>query len=216
MKKVIILFVAILSLLAAGLIIESCCKCEELPPSEYSFSSFEIHPMDNKAIMSAMEGYVGAGGADENPFVFRKDFGVAIEFIAYDVNMLANCRHAGSFFPSAYACECPGSILYPKDSIVSIQVFSDKDFDETHLAGADIAEFFQIREWDSHTSSPWLTSFESYFKRPAPVFYEGGFYWWITCLLTATNLKSGEYEFHFVVRLSDKRTLEQSVKAVLQ
>jgi hypothetical protein len=119
---------------------------------------------------------------------------------------------------SAYACDCEGDIYYPKDKVVSIQVFSDKDFDETHPAGSDIAEFFKIRELGNYVQNQWqltLVSFESYFEYPAQTF-SGNPHIEIPCVLTATTIEAGEYEFTFVFKLSDERTLEQSMKSVLE
>jgi len=204
------------TLLVVSVAIESCFNCPETFSFQYSLSSFEIHPIDKETIMSLMGN--GRSDADSNPLVFRKDFGVEIKFIA-DIK-LANSGCAGSFFmQSAYAWSCEPDYFYPKNSIVSIQVFSDKDFGEKYPAGSNIAEFFQIREWPGgyyeETPFPWLTSFEEYFKRPAPVF-SSNFDYSIICLLTATTIEAGEYKFNFVIKLSDDRIIEQSITAVLQ
>jgi hypothetical protein len=191
----------LLTLFIVGFIIESCIKCEKVFSFEYSLSSFELHPMDSEVIM----------WITDDLLVFRKDFGVEIEFKA-DINLLANCQHFSSFFiQSAYAWSCAHDTYYPKDYIVSVQVFSNKDFDETHPAGSNVVEFFQIRGWGGGG----FHSFEEFLKYPAPEFSNMSSFRF-TCLTTATALEAGEYEFNFVVTLSDERVLEQSIKAVLE
>ena len=215
-RKVFAVVTVWLILLILSVIVDSCIRCPKTFSYQYSLSSFEIHPIGNEEIMSLMGN--GRSGADENPLVFRKDFGVQIEFKA-DINMLANRVRVNSFFiQSAYAWSCEHDRFYPKNSIVSIKVFSNKDFSEIYPAGSNVAEFFQIREWSGNVNEygpfPWLTSFEDYFQRPAPEFW-AFFDYKINCLITAINIEAGEYEFRFVVGLSDERVLEQTIKAVL-
>ena len=200
----------------AGSIVESCLRCPKYQPGEYSLSSFYTSPLSNKEIMSVIGGEQYAG--ETNPYPFRTDFGVYIYFqCKTDSTIEANYKPVNSLFiQSAYAFNCGDRpIFYPIDSIISIQVFSDKDFGETHLAGTDIAKFFKICEWNYATRVPSLTSFEDYLKRPAPIL--NGFYAiYFHCLITATNVESGEHNFRFVVKLSDERILEQSIKGVLE
>jgi len=125
-----------------------------------------------------------------------------LEHISLNVNSL--------FIQSAYACDCEDAGYYLKERVTSIQVFSEKDFDETHPTSTDIAEFFKV-----YKGSGILTSFESYVKYLEPTFYtiiDLQF----RCVLTANVFETGEYEFTFVVGLSDGRELKQSIKAVLE
>ena len=196
----------LLILFVVSLTIETCinCKCPKIKSFEYSISSFNIIQSD----------LIGINVPPE----CRKDF--AIWFVFETENTaIANCKPVNSLFmQSAYACDCSGDMYYPKDKIVSIQVFSDKDFDETHPAGSDIAEFFKIRELGNYIQNQWqltLVSFESYFEYP-PQTFSGSPHIEIPCVLTATTIEAGEYEFIFVFKLSDERTLEQSMKSVLE
>lgn len=197
---------------------EMCIKpCPEPLPAGYSISSFQLNTLDEESISWVMEGRMDAG-EPEDTSEYRKDFGVELVFDALPLETAA-VRPAGSpFIQSAYALEeCIKYIYHPADSIVSIRVFADKDFGESHPAGTDVAEFFMIREWNGYTPYPWLTTFEDYLKRPAPVFIWGstaGFN--LLCLFTATAIDAGEYGLRFVVGLSDGRELEQSVTTVLK
>ena len=143
--------------------------------------------------------------------VCRKDFGLWIAFYA---DPIVAKRHPlnSLFIQSAYALDCVGDICSVKDSIISIQVFSDKDFGETS-AGSDIAEFFRLLKWDEHSLSSKLISFEDYLGFPKPDFGESRNFS-IRCFLTNIAIEPGEYEFTFVVGLSDERTLTQSIKTV--
>lgn len=202
--------------MSISLTFETCLLCKCGPPSsfEYSIVSFDTYLLDKEAIKSYMEGHNDASG--ENPMnAIREDFGIQIVFETLTLP-IAKCKPVSfSLIQSAYACSCEDGMFYPKESIVSVQVFSNKSFGETYPTGSDVAEFFQVREWDGRTSYPWLSSFKNYFEHPADIANEG-FFFNIYCFLTAKNIEGGEYEFTFVVKLSDDRVLEQSIKAVLE
>jgi len=191
-------------LFVVSLITEKCvidgfddyCKCPKSESFEYSISSFSFKQYDG---LAALPSYVEC----------RRDFGIWFVFET-EKTVIANCKPLNSLFmQSAYACSCINNAYYPKDRIISIQVFSDKDFGETHPSGTDIADFFNVL-MGIHGG---IISFESFFEHPIP-------YWSVlsdfVCVLTATTIKAGEYEFTFVVNLSDERTLEQSIKTVLR
>jgi len=213
--KIIKVIAVLLSISIVSLIVQSCF-CTKYPPGKYSLLSFSVSPLDSERIIRVIGGTLYTG--ETEPYPFRTDFGVRISF-QYKIDSTIVTKHEpvkSLFIQSAYALiTCPGPIFYPIDSITSIQVFSDKDFGETHLAGADISEFFKIREWNGQTPFPWLTSFEDYLKRPATIL-DGSIFIYFRCLITATDVEAGEHNFRFVVRLSDERVLEQSVKGVLE
>jgi len=202
------IFVCILLVLSAvGLIVKSCtdCNCPPTKTFEYSISSFSVNQLERGDLMWIMNNIQQAGG---NLIEFREDFGVCIAF-EIENTIIANYKPVYSLFiQSAYA-DCPPGTFYPKNRIISIQVFSDKNFSETYPAGMDIAEFFKIYEGGSR-----LASFESYvnlapsFSSPPDI--------WFRCVLTATAIEANEYKFTFVVGLSDERILEQSIKAILE
>ncbi|MCL2073042.1 MAG: DUF5034 domain-containing protein [Marinilabiliaceae bacterium] len=216
--KILKVIVILLVLLIADLIVSSCIRCPETFSFEYSFTSLVLHPIDNEEIMSIMG--CNVGDADANPHIFRKDFGITIEFKT-SVTKLAQHKQVSSFIvQTAYALDCEEDKYYAKENIVSIGVFSDKDFGETHPAGTNIADFFQIREYfgniDEFGPFPWLVSFDDYFNRPQQEYDYVSFNHSYTCLITATDVETGEYEFNFVVKLSDDRILEQSITAILK
>ena len=196
-----ILFVVSLTMDRCGM---DCRECPDVESFKYTISSFSITPLNREQLLKIMNNIQQAG----NMIEFRKDFGVNFLF---ETEQIANRKPVHSLFiQSAYACKCPAPMFYPKDSIVSIQIYSDKSFDETHPAGANIAEFFKIDEFSQ------LTSFEDYLKYTAPAFTSLFPYSWFRCVLTATTIEEGEYEFTFVVGLSDDRILEQSIKTILE
>jgi len=187
----------LLILFVVGLTIETCyeekfrddCNCPE-GVNECSISSFSIDQVDEVSL---------SRHPIPESLECRKDFALVLRFYL-ESTFIAKCKPFNSLFlQSAYACSCyyPCS---PKDSIISTRIFSDKDFGEAHPAGTDIAELFKI--WTGESE---LISFED-FKFP----YIARF----ACVLTETTIEEGEYEFTFVVNLSDERTLKQSLKVV--
>jgi len=197
--KIIKIVGILLILFVVSLITERCglyCECPKPKSFEYSISSFSFKQYDG---LAALPSYVEC----------RRDFGIRLVFET-EKTVIANCKPLNSLFmQSAYACSCNNDTYYPKDSIISIQVFSDKDFGETHPAGTDIAEFFKVL---TGIHGP-IISFESYFERPIEDWRVLSDF---VCVLTETNIKTGEYEFTFVVNLSDGRTLKQSIKTILK
>jgi hypothetical protein len=205
----------LLILLVVSLTTKRCStdrNCPKVKSYESSFSSFEIHQLDGEELISIMNpsGVVAPSGC-------RKDFGIEFVFEMENTE-IANCKPVHSLFiQSAYA-DCPTPNYNPKERIISIQVFSDKGFDETHPAGTNITEFFKIYETE-YKQNQWyviLIPFESYFKSLPAYFDSKPSFIKYLCVLTATTIEAGEYEFTFVVSLSDERTLEKSIKAVLE
>ena len=189
-----------LTLFVVNLVFESCIdnRCPKSKKFEYSILSFSLTQLDLEVWFSALPDYVE----------FRRDFGVQFIFETEKTVMAKNCKPVNSLFMrSVYALDCVPDTYFPKEKIISIQVFSDKDFGETHPAGTDVAEFFKVLMGFD------IVSFESFFENPVE---ELSFLLNFVCVLTATNIKAGEYEFTFVVNLSDERTLEQSIKSVLE
>jgi hypothetical protein len=203
----------LLTLLIGSLIVESCGgKCPKRLSTEYSIKTFCIFPLDSNTIMVFTDD-AQSGSAENNPHIFRKDFGIKIAFYTTGFITAKHEPVRSLFIQSAYALDCLPPIRYPIDSIVSIQIFSDRNFGKTHLAGTDIAEFFRIVEW---SRKMWqFISFEEYLQRPAPTL-DGDDAFYLPCLITATNVELGEHNFRIVVKLSDERILEQSIKAILE
>jgi len=197
-KKIGILLI----LFIVGLTIETCnkevlyeCNC---PESKYecsilSFSVDQVNEDDlsRRPIPESLE--------------CRKDFALVFKFDV-ERTFIAKCKPVHSLFlQSAFACSCY-SPSYLKESIISIQVFSDKDFGETHPAGTDIAELFKILIGGTK-----LLSFEDFIELPDITSYLR-----FACVLTETSIDEGEYEFTFVVNLADERSYEQSVKNIFK
>jgi len=182
-------------------------KCDDTP-IEYSILSFSLTELGKEHLQWINE--------EIHPLECRTDFGVAVRFKSR-YEKIVNYKPVNSFFiQSAYATsiDCPEVKYYLLDSIVSIRIFSDKDFGETHSAGTDIAEFFKIQygiygeEFDYWT----LTPLESFYKSSTSLQNHSMF----NCVIVPVAVEAGEYEFTFVVELSDERILTNSIKAVLK
>jgi len=180
-----------------------CYRCDTTS-IEYSILSFSF--------IELSEEYLKWLNEHIYPLECRTDFGVNVRFKT-EQNRIADYKPANSFFiQSAYAArECIEPKYYPLDSIVSIQIFADRDFGETHSAGTDISEFFKIH--GLKFDFPALVSLENFYKHTS-IFLDNHFMF--NCVLVPVAVEAGEYEFTFVVELSDERTLTQSIKAVLK
>ena len=192
-----------LTLFVVSMAAESCGgKCPKSKSIECAISGFQLGLMRDVDISHFMT------VVPDFSLECRKDFGLWIG--VYAAPVVAKCNPFNSLFiQSAYALDCIGDICSVKDHIISIQVFSDKDFGEVS-AGSDIAEFFRLYEWDKQSLSSKLISFEDYIDLPAPDFSERQIS--LSCFLTNITIEPGEYEFNFVIGLSDERTFTQSIK----
>ena len=209
-KKFFRMVCILLVLVVVSLTVENCSdrNCPKHKMIEYSFSSFSVSQLEQSTLIWIMN---QVQQAEDNPIEFRKDFGVNIGFET-EKTVIANCEPVHPFnilfIQPAYA-DCVEDTYIPKENITSIQVYSDKDFYESYPAGTDIGDFFKIFGGNSR-----LTSFENFLKSPT-IHYQAGLGLWFRCVLTATAIETGEYEFTFVIRLSDERILEQSIKTTL-
>lgn len=196
----------LLIFLIAGLIAESCFDCH---PSYFtcSIASLKLVSVDDR------EEYLEIAG--HRP-VSRSHYGIRIYF---DMEKyIAECRRSRSFIQSANAMEQCKDYYSLKDSIASIRIFSDRNFDASHPSGADISDCFMIREHVVTSTVPLVESLvliplTDYLKNFVPNDY--GDIGTITCML-ATPPDTGEYTFTVIAHLSDGRELEQSIKTVLE
>ena len=197
----------LLFLFIVSLTVGNCLprKCRKTYKYEYSISSFSIRNFNRKELIW-INYYIQQAGIT---IECRNDFGVDLVFETENT-LIANCQPVNYLFMQSAHADCPFDMYYPKENIISIQIFSDRDFCETHPSGTNIVEFFKI-----YDGAPlYLISFEDYLKYPLPT--DGRFYLQFRCVLTTAAIEAGEYEFTFVVELSDERIFEQSIKSVLQ
>ena len=216
----------ILSILLIIGIAESCIICPECNPvyMDYTISSLTLLNVD-----CYDQKRVNSFGEDENRPIDKIHYGIKMVFNTRDI-YAAICEPTNSLFiQSAYACDCSPDEFYPQESIISINIFSDKNFGETHKAGTDISDLFGIMVWQEKEQVPpfpvewgWaLIPFADYLERIVPTWYlaidnHGNRFFDFTCLMVSPPSEAGEYEFTVVVILSDERILEQSIKAILE
>jgi hypothetical protein len=153
--------------------------------------------------------------------VLRNHYGIRMDF---DMEThVAGGWMPSSFIQSANAMEeCKDEYIH-QDTIVSVQIYSDRDFGISFPTGTDIVETFKIREHKStyNPSSQLLdekivfTPIADYLNRTSNYLDDKWYFLPLVCMLV-TPPDVGEYTLRVVVRLSDGRELEQSIKAILE
>lgn len=118
----------------AQTIIVACCgsDCPELPPKYlFSHESLKVDNLDN----SGKDPFV------TNSDVLKEAYGIRLTFT---LNRLANnAMNIRSIFSSAYACDCEEErTLQPQDTISSVTIITNSDFNNTTAAGSDVAKYF--------------------------------------------------------------------------
>jgi hypothetical protein len=139
-KKVII----ILLLPIVAEVVIACCDCLDPVKKTYSNEAFIINYLDNSGASPVA---TTAGSVPKDAFGIRLQF--QREIVACHYRMIP------TFFQSAYAfsCDCPPDYqIFPKDSVLSIKIFTQYDFDAGHAADSDISDYFSIYHPHSFTS----------------------------------------------------------------
>jgi hypothetical protein len=115
----------------------ACCDCLEPIYINYTNCSLTINNLDN----SGAEPIVTLSNT------FSKDaFGIKV-VINNNENICKVKTNKSFFFQSAYAtsCHCPPELQYlPIDSISSVKVTTNKDFDSQHSENSDVSEYFFV------------------------------------------------------------------------
>ncbi len=143
MKKVGIIF-SFLAMIAMVEIIQSCCKCsDDQEEINYSLCEVEVENIDNSGFEVNIdpsdpipkEAYGIRISTNYKEGVCKKDEGF---------NVLLNSAHA-------FSCYCPPELVYnPTDSITSIEILADQQFDNSHPAMSDISDYFKVFEEDDY------------------------------------------------------------------
>jgi hypothetical protein len=87
---------------------------------------------------------------------------------------------------------------YTKDTVVAVQIFSDKDFVTSDSVNVDVTDKFSVQSWDG--------DYIPYYEDDPT----------INCVLISPPSTAGTYTFTVVAQLSDGRKLEQSIEAELR
>lgn len=198
MKKVI--FLLLLPLIAE--VVVSCCNCIEPVIQHYTNKTISVSNLNN----SAQEPVVSVSDT-----VIKKAYGIRLQLIREKMACLEKRRSL--FISSAYAftkCRCPAAQEFrPKDSIVSIKIYTLQSFDNTHLAGSDLSAYFKVYKAYS------FSTIDDFVKRtPTVLFDSEELEQTIDFLLMTVPSMNVEHKFKVQLILSDGRTLESETSTV--
>ena len=138
----------------------------------------------------------------------KNAYGIRL-YLKREKNAVACTQQIQSIFvQSAYATsvECPPEYIYsPTDSIVSIKIFTVKNFDNQHAENSEITDYFRV-------DHPYSTV-ENYVATMQYT-YEDDFEYWgqelkIDLLLMTAPAGNNKQQFEVQITLSDGRVLKQ-------
>ncbi|MDF2189553.1 DUF5034 domain-containing protein [Paraflavitalea sp. CAU 1676] len=197
MKKVI--FLLLLPLIAE--VVVSCCNCVEPVIQRYTNKTISVFNLNN----SGAEPQVTTADT-----VAKRAFGIRVQLEREKMACLQKSRSL--FIQSAYAfgCRCPPPTQYrPKDSIEAIRILTLNDFDNTHLAGADVSTYFKVYK------PYYFLTIGDYVKNTSPtLFTDEELKPAIDLLLMAPPAGGAEHRFRVQIRLSDGRILESDTSPI--
>ncbi|AXY75667.1 DUF5034 domain-containing protein [Paraflavitalea soli] len=197
MKKVI--FLLLLPLLAEAVV--SCCNCLEPVIQHYTNKTISVSNLDN----SAQAPIISLSNT-----VIKKAYGIRVQLVREKLACLE--KRQSLFISSAYAfdCRCPPAQEYrPKDSIVSVKIYTQQAFDNTHTAGSDLSVYFKV--YKPH----YFTTIDDYVtKTPVVLFDSKELQPNIDFLLMTPPAMNVEHKFKIQLILSDGRILEGETPTV--
>jgi hypothetical protein len=185
-----------------GLIVESCSvdnmRCKRYTYYSCSTSSLSLSQIEN------LSGDHPPAKVENRP-TLKGDYGMAMLF---DVE-----RHEDSvsqqiaklrFIQAAYADAPQCDYYHVKDTVVAVQIFSNKDFSISDSVSVDVTNNFKVWGWNDER-----TPIAEHLR---PYEYSSS----LNCVLVSPPAAAGTYTFTVVAQLSDGRKLEQSIEAVLR
>lgn len=177
-----------------------CCgRCDTPLPGTYTNNLLTVAAIDNSGEHWKLSG--------TSP-VIKTAYGIQLQISRKQI--VRNALKPGALFSrSAYALSCrpcDKADLSPKDTIVDIQVISFNDFDDTHLANADISAYFKVLEQSTYASIPDHLA-------QMPLHIDNIFDMGISAnlMLVTPPARSGEYGFFVKLLLSDGRMLSATI-----
>jgi hypothetical protein len=183
-------------------VVISCCNCIEPVIQSYTNKTITLSNLDN----SAKEPIVALSDT-----VVKKAYGIRLQLIREKLACLEK-RRPSLFISSAYAFKCscaPAQEYRPKDSIVSIKIYTLHSFDNDHAAGSDLSAYLKV--YRSYAFS----TIEQFVKNsPTVLFDDKQLEQTIDFLLMTPPAINVEHAFKVQFILSDGRTLEGETSPV--
>ncbi len=194
-----ILFIILLPLIAEVLM--ACCKCDATIVSYYTHTKISVLNLDNSGASASVTSASS---------VLKTAYGIRLKLFREQTACLNPQK---TFFIStaqAFKCDCGVDSLLLRDSITAIKVFTMYDFDNNHLANADVSDYFKVYKPYS------FSKIADYLKSSKEVqFYIEKFLEVdIDLLLMNPPALNTQHKFKVQVTFSDGRILVQETPAI--
>jgi hypothetical protein len=192
--------VIIVLLIPVGInLIIGCCECLDSVFFEYTNCSVSLENLDNS------EEAIQVSSDNQVP---KAAFGLRLK-LERKQDMCSKSWEP-LFITGAFAttCDCPPEIIFqPLDSVLSVRIKTQSDFDATHPAGSDLSEYFSILSYREFIPlAEYLDDLQNDLYYLLPLEFD-------LMLMTAPPL-SGDYQFEVEIELSDGRKLSNTSPTV--
>ncbi len=171
----------------------ACCDCIEPTHINYTNCSLTINNLDNSGANPKVT---------QSNTILKDAFGIRVAVIRNE-NICKVKTNKSFFFQSAfaYSCYCPPELEYlPLDSIISVKVITNKDFNSEYLENSDVSEyFFVFRENEFYIIDEYIDNIETTFYDSKNKTLE------FDLLLMTPPTIGTEHQFTIIVELSDGR-----------
>jgi len=128
------------------------------------------------------------------------NYGVQVQFLTEQV-ALRQQRISWGLIQPAYACSCAENNFIAREDILSIEIFSNHDFDNNHPKNTDLSLYFKVKRYNSMiTIIDYINALKNLRYISTNVFYEGIF-------LQVAPSSSKKHKFRFRITLTDGRIL---------
>ncbi len=202
--RLVVLFLVLIPVVD---LLYSCCDCDvETAYFTYSHKALFIKNLDNSG-----KGAIASDSLELN----KNAYGIRFSLEREKNGIAQNLKQANSIFvqpANAFSCLCPPDCIYlPSDSIVSINIFTLKDFDDLHSENSDITEYFRVKH-SYATVEEYVANIYYTFEYDIEAFSEMLLEFDLL-LMTAPTAGSNQ-QFKVRVVLSDGRVLEQQTSEI--
>lgn len=193
-----IFFVLAFALVAQ--LIVACVDCDCPPYRKFTFT--------NKGIsLNNLDASLPQPMVTTASTISSANYGVHIELIT-EVISWRKKRTSWGLMQSAYACSCAEDDYKPKEKILSLEIFSNNDYDATHPKNTDLSLYFNVKRNSGTVSiAKYLDSIKDFEYLARYAFDEGIF------LQVPPNINK-KHKFRFKMTLSDGRILEAETTEV--
>ncbi|TKC12265.1 DUF5034 domain-containing protein [Pedobacter polaris] len=135
------------------------------------------------------------------------NYGIQIQLLTEQI-ALRKQRINWGLMQTAHACSCSEDNFIAKEDILSIEIFSNNDFDASHPKNTDLSLYFKAKRYTEMVSiADYIKSLKDFNGSSVSAFYEGIF-------LQVKPTSSKKHKFKVRITLSDGRILETETTEV--